>query len=206
MLVDDMFDRNHDDILEQIKTRHRQAAQVRPQHPPARRSRRRRFQDAAARRGDRAQERPRQPEGHQAPVLRGHAGHADRPAARHVHRRARRHARRQGSAGALLRPRAHERRRHRLLPRAADHPHRRSVPELPRAGTRPDGRRARPGVPIYVDYVAGRQLHGVDEDARRRAEARLRHGHSRPRSGRDQGRPGAVQVRPRDDANAPGRR
>ena len=53
---------------------------------------------------------------------------------------------------------------------------------------------------------AGRQLHGVDEDARRRAEARLRHHHSRPRSAGDQSRPRAVQGRPRAMRDAADRR
>ena len=39
ILVDDMFDRNHDDILEQIKTVTDKPLSVRHQHPPARRGR-----------------------------------------------------------------------------------------------------------------------------------------------------------------------
>ena len=186
---------------------HRQAAEVRHQHTPARRPCRRRLQDAADRRSHRASERLGQSQGHEAAVLRGHAGHADRAAADHVLRRARRASGRQGSAGALLRSRSHERRRRDLLSRAQDHSHRRPLSRDSRRWARRGAARQPrpPGVPIYVDYVAGRQLSRMDEDARWRADAGLRHRDPGTRSRLDQGRRREIQGRSRDDAQSAGR-
>ena len=63
------------------------AHQIRGQYPSARRSRRRRRQDAPFAERHRAPQRPPQPGGEEAGVLRGHAGHANRPASGDILRR-----------------------------------------------------------------------------------------------------------------------
>jgi glyoxylase-like metal-dependent hydrolase (beta-lactamase superfamily II) len=74
-----------------------------------------------------------------------------------------------------------------------------------RAPARADNPPRPRGVPIYVDYAQGRQLLRLVEDARRRAAARLRYRHSGARSGGRKGRPPHLQGRSRSHARATGR-
>ena len=87
------------------------------------------------------------------------------------------------------------------FPELNGHSHRRSVPGdscwRARRGAR---EAAAPGRADLCGLRPGRQLHRVVEDARGRVEAGLRHRDPRTRSRLDQGRPGEVQVRSRDDA------
>ena len=145
VLVDDMFDRNHADILAQVKSvtdkplkyvlnthQHDDHAGGDLKMLP--------IAEVIAHQNARANL-----VAHQAAVLRRHAGDADRPAARHVHRRSVGVSGRQGSSREVLRPRAHQRRRHRLLSRSQDRPHRRSVSRP--AGRTGRRRRPRHGLP-----------------------------------------------------------
>ena len=156
ILVDDMFDRNHADILAQVKTvtdkplkyvinthQHDDHAGGDFKMLP--------IAEVIAHRNVYANLKDLK-----RPYLRGHAGHADRAAAHHVHRSARRASRWEGRAGVLLRPRSHERRRRDLLPRARTI-HTGDLFLATRAGGRgaAPAKPRPPGVPIYVDYVQG---------------------------------------------------
>ena len=89
------------------------------------------------------------------------------------------------------------------LPRGEDHPHRRPVPGAP---SWRQGRSATPGAaarcPDLRRLRAGRQLPRLVEDDGRDAEARFRHGDPGARPGVDARRCRQVQGRPRDDAHA----
>ncbi len=115
VLVDDMFDRNHADILAQVKSVTNQPLRYvinTHQHddhaggdtkmlPIA---------EVIAHRNVRANLKDLK-----QPVLRRHSGHADRAATGHVFRRARGEPRWQRSAGSLFWPWAHQRRRGHLF-------------------------------------------------------------------------------------------
>ena len=96
-----------------------------------------------------------------------------------------------------------QRRRRHLLPGAADHSHRRPVPQLP-AGAGPRRRAAAAAGPADLRRLQpGRQPDRVGEDGRRHPAARLRHHHPGPRGAGHQGRPRDVSRRRGGDGDAP---
>ena len=188
VLVDDMFDRNHADILAQVKSitdkplkyvinthQHDDHAGGDMKMLP--------IAEVIAHKNARANlVHIRQPYYEDTP------GHTDWPAAPHVLGRSVGVSRRQGGPGEILRPRAHERRRDRLLSRPQGRAHRRSVPRpAARTGRRSGAVEARRRQHLR-GLRAGRQFLRLDEDARRRADARLRYRDPRTRPGVQQGR------------------
>ena len=186
---------------------HRQAAALRHQHASARRPRRRRHEDAADRGSDRAQERPRQPSHIKQPYYEDTPGtpiglpritFSDETSVflggKEV--RAKYFGRGHTNGDAVD-----------LLPGAQGDPHRRSVSRTTgrSAGAAAPARTRPPGVNIYVDYAQGGSFLDWTKTLDGVLHARLRHRHSRARSGLDERRRREVSSRPRDDAEPAGR-